>query len=122
MNTITLASYAVAALELFEAGLRKIIYCSDRLQEKLELHKLAVINNEQRKAEDKLNKLRLAFSELERKRTLEVNAVNAKAKAARLALYEAEAKQVDKLAIADAVLFEAHDQYVEKAVSRGWVA
>ena len=99
-----------------------IIYTSDRLQEKLELHKLAVINNEQRKAEDKLNKLRLAFSELERKRTLEVNAVNAKAKAARLALDEAEAKQVDKLDIAEAVLFEAHDQYVEKAVSRGWVA
>lgn len=120
MNTTSIANIAIATLELIEDGLRKIIYTSDRLQEKLELHKLAVINNEQRKAEDKLNKLRLAFSELERKRTLEVNAVNAKA--ARLALNEAEAKQVEKLDIADAVLFEAHDQYVEKAVSRGWVA
>lgn len=122
MNTTSIANIAIATLELIEDGLRKIIYTSDRLQEKLELHKLAVINNEQRKAEDKLNKLRLAFSELERKRTLEVNAVNAKAKAARWALDEAEAKQVEKLDIADAVLFEAHDQYVEKAVSRGWVA
>ena len=122
MNTTTLANIAIATLELIEDGLRKIIYTSDRLQEKLELHKLAVINNEQRKAEDKLNKIRLAFSELERKRTLEVNAVNAKAKAARLALDEAEAKLVNKLDIADVVLFEAHDQYVEKAVSRGWVA
>ncbi len=121
MNTTTFSNIAIATLELIEDGLRKIIYTSDRLQEKLELHKLAVINNEQRKAEDKLNKLRLAFSELERKRTLEVNAVNAKAKAARLALSEAEAKQLDKLDIAYAVLFEAHDQYVEKAVSRGWV-
>lgn len=122
MNTTSIANIAIATLELIENGLRNIIYTSDRLQEKLELHKLAVINNEQRKAEDKLNKLRLAFSELERKRTLEVNAVNAKAKAARLALDEAEAKQVDKLDIAEAVLFEAHDQYVENAVSRGWVA
>lgn len=122
MNTITLANVIIATLELIENGLRNIIYTSDRLQEKLELHKLAVINNEQRKAEDKLNKLRLAFSELERKRTLEVKAVFAKAHAARLALDEAEAKQVEKLDIAEAVLFEAHDQYVEKAVSRGWVA
>ena len=122
MNTTSITNIAIATLELIENGLRNIIYTSDRLQEKLELHKLAVINNEQRKAEDKLNKLRLAFSELERKRTLEVNAVNSKAKAARLALNEAWAKQVDKLDIADAVLFEAHDQYVEKAVSRGWVA
>jgi transcriptional regulator NrdR family protein len=122
MNTTTLANIAIATLELIEDGLRKIIYTSDRLQEKLELHKLAVINNGVRKAEDKLNKLRLAFAELERKRTLEVNAVNAKAKAARLALDEAERQQVDKLDIAEAVLFEAHDQYVEKAVSRGWVA
>ena len=122
MNTTTLANIAIATLELIEDGLRKIIYTSDRLQEKLELHKLAVINNEQRKAEDKLNKLRLAFYDLERKRILEVNAVNAKAKAARLALDEAERQQVDKLDIAEAVLFEAHDQYVEKAVSRGWVA
>lgn len=121
MNTITITNIAIAALELIEDGLRKIIYTSDRLQEKLELHKLAVVNNEQRKAEDKLNKLRLAFSELERKRILEVNAVNAKAKAARLALDEAEAEQVDKLDIADADLCWAHDQYVEKAVSRGWV-
>ena len=123
MNTTTrIANIAIATLELIEDGLRKIIYTSDRLQEKLELHKLAVINNEKRKAEDKLNKLCLAFSELERKRTLEVNSVNAKAKAARLALSEAEDKQVDKLEIAEVVLFEAHDQYVEKAVSRGWVA
>ena len=122
MNTTTIANIAIATLELIEDGLRKIIYTSDRLQEKLELHKLAVVNNEQRKAEEKLNKLRLAFAELERKRTLEVNAVNAKAKAARLALDEAERQQVDKLDIADAVLFEAHDQYVDKAVSRGWVA
>ena len=122
MNTTSIANIAIATLELIEDGLRNIIYTSDRLNEKLELHKLAVINNEKRKAEDNLNKLRLAFSELERKRTLEVNAVNAKAKAARLALDEAEAKQVDKLDIAEAVLFEAHDQYVEKAVSRGWVA
>lgn len=123
MNTTTsIANIAIATLELIDDGLRKIIYTSDRLQEKLELHKLAVINNEQRKAEDKLNKLRLAFSELERKRILEVNAVNAKAKAARRGLNEAEAKQADKLDIADAVLFEAHDQYVEKAVSRGWMA
>ena len=122
MNTTSIANIAIATLELIENGLRKIIYTSDRLQEKLELHKLTVINNEQRKAEDKLNKLRLAFAELERKCTLEVNSVNAKAKAARLALDEAEAKQVDKLDIAEAVLFEAHDQYVEKAVSRGWVA
>ena len=78
--------------------------------------------DEQRKAEDKLNELRLAFSELERKRILEVNAVNARAKAARLALDEEEAKQVDKLDIAEAALSEAHDQYVEKAVSRGWMA
>lgn len=122
MNTTTIANIAIATLELIEDGLRKIIYTSDRLQEKLELHKLAVVNNEQRKAEEKLNKLRLAFAELERKRTLEVDAVNAKAKAARLALDEAERQQVDKLDIADAVLFEAHDQYVDKAVSRGWVA
>ena len=122
MNTTSIANIAIATLELIEDGLRKIIYTSDRLQEKLELHKLAVVNNELHKADDKLNKLRLAFSELERKRTLEVNAVNAKARAARLALDEAEAKQVDKLDIAEAVLFEAHDQYVEKAVSRGWVA
>ena len=122
MNTTTLANIAIATLELIEDGLRKVFYAIDRLQAKLELHKLAVVNNEQRKAEDKLNKLRRAFSELERKRTLEVNAVNIKAKAARLALNEAEAKQVDKLDIAAAVLFEAHDQYVEKAVSRGWVA
>ena len=120
MNTTTLANIAIATLELIEDGPRKVIYASDRLQEKLELHKLAVINNEQRKAEDKLNKLRLAFSDLERKRTLEVNAVNAKAKAARLALDEAEVKQVDKLGNADAVLFEAHDQYVAKASDRGW--
>ena len=121
MNTTTIANIAIAALELIDDGLRKLLYNSDRLQEKLELHKLAVINNEQRKAEEKLNKLRLAFYELERKRILEVNAVNAKAKAARLALDEAEAKQDDKLEIVEAVLFEAHDQYVEKAVSRGWV-
>ena len=94
MNTTSITNIAIATLELIENGLRNIIYTSDRLQEKLELHKLAVINNEQRKAEDKLNKFRLAFSELERKRTLEVNAVTAKAKAARLALYEAEAKQL----------------------------
>lgn len=122
MNTTSIANIAIATLELIEDGLRKIIYTSDRLQEKLELHKLAVINNEQRKAEDKLDELCLAFSGLGRKRTLEVNAVNAKAKAARLALVEAEAKQVEKLGIADAVLFEAHEQYVKKAVSRGWVA
>ena len=122
MNTTTLANIAIATLELIEDGLRKIIYTSDRLQEKLELHKLAVINNEQRKAEAKLNKLRLAFSALERNRTLAVNAVNAKAQAERLALDAAEAKQVEKLEIADAVLFEAHDQYVDKAVSRGWAA
>ena len=122
MNTTTLANIAIATLELIEDGLRKVFYAIDRLQAKLELHKLAVVNNEQRKAEDKLNKLRRAFSELERKRTLEVNAVNIKAKAARLALSEAEAKQLDKQLIAEAVLFEAHDQYVEKAVSRGWVA
>ena len=121
MNTTILANIAIATLELIDDGLRKIIYTSDRLQEKLELHKLAVINNEQRKAEDKLNKLRLAFYELERKRILEVNAVNAKAKAARLALDEAEAKQGDKLEIVEAALCAAHDQYVEKAVSRGWV-
>ena len=119
MNTTSIANIAIATLELIENGLRNIIYTSDRLQEKLELHKLAVINHEQRKAEDKLNKFRLAFSELERKRTLEVNAVNAKAVAARLALSEAEAKQLDKQLV---VLFEAHDKYVEKAVSRGWVA
>lgn len=118
MNTTSIANIAIATLELIEDGL----YTSDRLQEKLELHKLAVANNEQRKAEAKLDKLRLAFSELERKRTLEVNAVNAKAKAARLALDAEEAKQAEKLAIMDAVLFEAHDQYVEKAVSRGWAA
>ena len=122
MNTTTLANIAITTLELIEDGLRKIIYTGDRLQEKLELHKLAVINNEQRKAEDNLNKLRLAFSELERKRTLDVHAINVKAEAARLALDEAEAKQVDKLEIAEVVLFEAHDHYVEKAVSRGWVA
>lgn len=122
MNTTTFANIAIATLELIEDGLRKIIYTSDRLQEKLELHKLAVINNEQRKDEDKLNKLRLAFSELERKRILDVHAVNAKAKAARLALDEAEAKQGDKLDITEAVLSEAHARYVEKAVSRGWVA
>ena len=127
MNTtsianIAIATLAIATLELIEDGLRKIIYTSDRLQEKLELHKLAVIRNEQRKAEDKLNKLRLAFSELERKRILEAHAVNAKAKAARLALDEAEAKQGDKLAITEAVLSDAHDRYAEKAVSRGWVA
>lgn len=122
MNTTSIANIAIATLELIEDGLRKIIYTSDRLQEKLELHKLAVIRNEQRKAEDKLNKLRLAFSELERKRTLEVHAVNAKAKAARVGLDEAWAKHVDNVLIAEAVLFEAHDQYVKKAVSRGWVA
>lgn len=122
MNTTTFANIAIATLELIEDGLRKIVYTSDRLQEKLELHKLAVINNEQRKAEDKLNELRLAFYELERKRILDVNAVNAKAKAARLALDEAEAEQGDKLDIANAALCWAHDQYVEKAVSRGWVA
>ena len=122
MNTTSIANIAIATLELIEDGLRKIIYTSDRLQEKLELHKLAVINNERDKDKDNLNKLRLAFSELERKRTLEVNAVNAKAKAARLALDEAEAKQVDKLGIAKAVLFDARVQYEDKAVSRGWVA
>lgn len=122
MNTTTIANIAIATLELIDDGLRKIIYTSDRLQEKLELHKLAVRYNGARKAEDKLNKLRLAFSELDRKLTLEVNAVNAKAKAARFALEQEVAKQVDKRDIADAVLFEAHDQYVEKAVSRGWVA
>ena len=122
MNTNTFANIAIAALELIEDGLRKVIYANDRLQEKLELHKLAVANNEQRKAAAKLDKLRLAFSELERKRTLEVNAVNAKAKAARLALDAEEAKQDEKMAIADAVLFEAHDHYAEKAVSRGWAA
>ena len=122
MNTTSIANIAIATIELIEDGLRKIIYTSDRLQEKLELHKLAVANNEHDKAEDKLNKLRLAFSELERKRTLEVHAVNAKAKAARLALDEAWAKDVDNVLIAEAVLFEAHDQYVDKAVSRGWAA
>ena len=122
MNTITLANIAIATLELIDDGLRKIIYTSDRLQEKLELHKLAVIRNEQRKAEDKLNKIRLAFSELELKRIFKVQAVNAGATVARLALDEAEAKQVDKLDIANAVLCEAYDQYDEKAVSRGWVA
>ena len=122
MNTTRIANIAIATLELIQDGLRKIIYTSDRLQEKLELHKLAAIKNEQRKAEDKLEKLCLAFFELERKRTLEVNAVNAKFKAARLALDEAEAKAEDKLDIAEAALFEAHDQYVEKARSRGWVA
>ena len=122
MNTTTITNIAIATLELIEDGMRKLLYTSDRLQEKLELHKLAVINNEQRKAEDKLHELRLAFSELERKLTLEVNAVHARAKAARFALEQEVAKQVDKRDIADAVLFEAHDQYVEKAVSRGWVA
>ena len=121
MNTTTIANIAIATLELIDDGLRKLIYTSDRLQEKLELHKLAVINNEQRKAEDKLNKIRLAYSELELKRILKVQAVNAGATVARLALDGAEAKQVDKLEIVEAVLFEAHDQYVEKAVSRGWV-
>ena len=126
MNTTTRAKIAIntiafATIERIVVDLHKLIYTGDRLQEKLELHKLVVINDEQRKAEDKLNELRLAFSELERKRILEVHAVNSKAKAARLALDEAEAKQGDKLDIAEAVLFEAHDQYVEKAVSRGWV-
>lgn len=122
MNTTSIANIAIATLELIEDGLRKIIYTSDRLQEKLELHKLAVINNEHRKAEDNLNKIRLASSELERKRTLAVSAINAKTRDARSALYEAAAKQKEKLDIAEAVLFEAHDQYVAKAVSRGWVA
>lgn len=122
MNTTSIANIAIAALELIEDGLRKIIYTSDRLQEKLELHKLAVINNEQRKAEDNLAKLHLAFAALERKRTLELHAINAKAVAARRALNEADAKLSEKLDIAEAVLFEAHDQYADKAVSRGWVA
>lgn len=122
MNKTTIANIIIDTLELVEDGLRKLIYTSDRLQEKLELHKLAVISNEKRKAEDKLAKLRLALSELERKRTLEVYAINAKAVAARLALNEANAKQVEKMDIADAALFDARVQYEDKAVSRGWVA
>ena len=57
MNTTSIANIAIATLELIENGLRNIIYTSDRLQEKLELHKLAVINNEQRKAEDNLKRI-----------------------------------------------------------------
>lgn len=120
MNTITLASYAVAALELFEDGLRKIIYCSDRLQEKLELHKLAVIGNEQRKAEDNLLKLGEAYKALERKRTLDVYAVNAKATEARGLLHKQEVALAEKEYTTDAVFYEVHDAYIEKALSRGW--
>lgn len=122
MNTTIIANIAIATLALVEDGLRKIIYNIDRLQEKLELHKLAVINNERRKADVKLHKLRLALSELGPKRTLELNAINAKAKAERLALEDAERQQVDKLGIANTALLETHGQYVKKAVSRGWVA
>ena len=122
MNKTTIANSIIATLELVEDGLRKLIYTSDRLQEKLELHKLAVIYNEKRKAMGELDKLRLAFDELERKRTLEVYAINAKHVAALRALDEAEARQVDKLGIAKAVLFDARVQYEDKAVSRGWVA
>lgn len=120
MNTITLSSYAVAALELFEDGLRKIIYCSDRLQEKLELHKLAVINNEHNKAFDRLVKLEWALIDLERKRQAEVARVNAVAKAQRRDGRDATDEQTNTLEVKSAVLFEAHDDYVKKATARGW--
>lgn len=120
MNTITLASYVVAALELFEDGLRKIIYCSDRLQEKLELHKLAVINNEQSKAFDRLRKLEAALVEIERKRQAEVARANAVANTQRRNSRDAIDEQTNTLEVKSAVLFEAHDEYVNKAVARGW--
>lgn len=120
MNTITLANITIAALELFEDGLRKVIYCSDRLQEKLELHKLAVINNEQRKAEDKLAKLEQALVDIERNRQREVARINGLAKAQRADGNAAYHEGVTKLEQQDAILFEAHDQYVAKASDRGW--
>lgn len=120
MNTITLASYAVAALELFEAGLRKVIYCSDRLQEKLELHKLAVINNEHTKAFDRLVKLQQEVIEIERKRLAEVARVNAVAKAKRRDSRDAIDEQANTLEVKSAVLFDAHDEYDSKATARGW--
>ena len=120
MNTITLASYAVAALELIEDGLRKIIYCSDRLQEKLELHKLAVINNEQNKAFDRLVKLEAALIEIERKRQAEVARVNDMANAQRRVSRESINEQYNIIDEKSAVLFEAHDEYVNKATARGW--
>ena len=120
MSTITLASYAVAALELFEDGLRKIIAASDQLQEKLELHKLAVISNEQNKAVDRLVKLEDALLEIERKRQAEVARVNAVAKAQRREGREAIDEQTNTLEVKYAALVEAHDEYVNKAVARGW--
>ena len=120
MNTITLASYAVAALELFEDGLRKIIASSDQLQEKLELHKLAVISNEQNKALDRLVKLEDALIEIERKRQAEVARVNAVAKAQRREGREAIDEQSNTLEVKYAALVEAHDEYGNKAQARGW--
>lgn len=121
MNTITLASYAVAALELFEAGLRKIIYCSDRLQEKLELHKLAVIDREHTKAGDRLVKLEQALIEIERRRQIEVNRANDSARVQRRDNRDAIDEQVNTLEVQSAVLCEAHDEYVSKAMARGWL-
>lgn len=120
MNTITLASYAIAALELFEDGLRKVIYCSDRLQEKLELHKLAVLNNEQRKALYRLFKLEAAVVEVERRRHAEVARVNAVAKAQRLERRESIDEQYNIIYEKSAVHSDAHDEYVSKATARGW--
>ena len=120
MNTITLASCAVAALELFEDGLRKIIYCSDRLQEKLELHKLAVISNEQNKAVDRLVKLEQALIEIERKRQAEVARANDAARVQRREGREAIDEQTNTLEVKYAALVEAHDEYDNKAQARGW--
>ena len=120
MNTITLASCAVAALVLFEDGLRKIIAASDQLQEKLELHKLAVISNEQNKAVDRLVKLEQALIEIERKRQDEVARANDAARVQRREGREAIDEQTNTLEVKYAALVEAHDEYDNKAQARGW--
>lgn len=120
MNTNTITNIAIAALELIEDGLRKVIYASDRLQEKLELHKLIVADNEQRKAADNLAKLDEALKEIERSLGRTVALAKAKAAAEREAVHAKGVVLNEKLATADAVLFEEHHHYAEKAVSRGW--
>ena len=120
MNTITLASYVVAALELFEDGLRKVIYCSDRLQEKLEKHRVAVAANEVRKHEANLRRLEDKLAQIELRRREAVRHVNDLAQ-----IGKAEGRVQVQRANQDAVtagfhLENAEYVYNEKASARGW--
>ena len=116
-KTIT---FAIATLELIEDGLRKIIASSDQLQEKLELHKVAVAAAAHAKHVAYIEKLRDAIDGINVDRHRAIALVNA-------AAHEAKARVLNKRDVAlgqraDAFdnLVVVKDEYVSKATARGW--